>query len=103
MGFPTANVLYPEEKFPLKEGVYEARTEVEDREYKCIANFGSRPTFGDERVLTETYLDGFSGDLYGRTIEVRFIRYLRGVKKFDGADALKRQLESDIRRVRQGD
>ena len=103
MGFPTANVLYPEEKFPLKEGVYEARTEVEGREYKCIANFGSRPTFGDERVLTETYLDGFSGDLYGRTIEVRFIRYLRGVKKFDGADALKRQLESVIRRVRQGD
>lgn len=45
----------------MKEGVYEARTEVEGREYKCIANFGSRPTFGDERVLTETYFDGFSG------------------------------------------
>lgn len=103
MGFPTANILYPEGKFPLKKAVYEARAEADGKEYKCISNFGARPTFGNDRVLTETYLDGFDGDLYGRTLNVRFVRFLRDIRKFDGADALKRQLETDIRRVRNGD
>ncbi len=100
MGFPTANILYPEEKFALKKGVYEAAAEVDGKEYKGISNFGSRPTFGNARVLTETYLDGFDGDLYGRTITVRFLRYLRDIKKFEDMNALKGQLESDIERVR---
>ena len=80
MGFPTANILYPEEKFALKKGVYEAAAEVDGKEYKGISNFGSRPTFDNARVLTETYLDEFDGDLYGRTITVRFLRYLRDIK-----------------------
>ena len=100
MGFPTANILYPEEKFALKKGVYEAAAEVDGKEYKGISNFGSRPTFDNARVLTETYLDEFDGDLYGRTITVRFLRYLRDIKKFEDMNALKGQLESDIERVR---
>lgn len=103
LGFPTANILYPQGKFPLKKAVYEARVKADGREYRCISNFGARPTFGNDRVLTETYLDGFDGDLYGRTLTVRFVRFLRDIRKFDGADALKRQLETDIRRVRNGD
>lgn len=103
IGFPTANIPYAEEKFPLKEGVYETRTKVDGVEYKGITNYGARPTFGNEKVVTETYLDGFSGDLYGRELTVRFVSYLRGIEKFGGADALKKQLEKDIRRVRQHD
>lgn len=103
IGFPTANIFYPEEKFPLKKAVYETRVTVDGKEYKCISNFGARPTFGDEKVITETYLDGFEGDLYGRETEVRFVRFLRDIEKFDGAEALKKQLETDIRRVRKGD
>ena len=102
MGFPTANILYPEGKFPLKRAVYEARVRLDGRDYKCISNFGARPTFSDDRVLTETYLDGFDGDLYGRMLTVRFVRFLRDIEKFDGAAALKRQLETDIERVRRG-
>ena len=103
MGFPTANILYPAGKFPLKKAVYEARVRWEGREYRCISNFGARPTFHDDRVLTETYLDGFSGDLYGRTLDVEFIRFLRDIRAFSGAEELKRQLETDIGRVRRGD
>ena len=103
IGFPTANVVYPEGKFPVKKAVYESRVTVDGRDYKCITNFGSRPTFENEKVVTETYLDGFSGDLYGKTIEIRFVRFLRDIQKFAGAEALKNQLETDIRRVKNGD
>ncbi len=103
IGFPTANILYPKGKVPLKHGVYETRVLIEGQEYKGITNFGARPTFDDTAVWTETYLDGFSGDLYGKTLAVEFVRYLRDIAKFDGAEGLKAQLEYDIRRVRTND
>lgn len=103
LGFPTANVLYPKDKFPLKKGVYETRVTLDGKEYKGITNYGARPTFDDETCLTETYLDGFDGDLYGKQLRIEFVRYLREVEKFDGAEALKRQLQTDIRRVREND
>ncbi len=103
IGFPTANIAYPKEKFPLKKGVYETRVFVDGKAYKAITNYGARPTFGDESVWTESHLDGFDGDLYGKELRVEFIRYLRDITKFDGVDALKKQLEEDIRRVRAND
>ncbi len=103
MGFPTANIIYPLEKFPLKKGVYETRIWVDGREYKGITNFGARPTFDNDEVVTETYLDGFCGDLYGRELKIEFLRYLRDIVKFDGVEELKKQLTEDIRRVREHD
>ena len=103
IGFPTANIPYPPMKFPLLKGVYETKTTVNGKEYKGITNYGARPTFDNDKVITETYLDGFSGDLYGRELQVKFIRYLRGVQKFDGVEGLVKQLEEDIRRVRNND
>lgn len=103
IGFPTANIPYPIGKYPLKIGVYETRVCVDGTEYKGITNYGARPTFADETVVTETYLDGFDGDLYGKTLKVEFIRYLRDVRKFDSVDSLKKQLEEDLRRVRTND
>lgn len=103
LGFPTANISYPKEKFPLKIGVYETRIVVDGVEYKGITNYGARPTFDDETVWTESYLDGFSGDLYGKELKVEFVRYLRDIKKFESADALINQLQEDIRRVRKND
>lgn len=100
IGFPTANIKYPKDKFPLKIGVYETRVAVDGKEYKGITNYGSRPTFENQAVLTETYLDGFNGDLYGKTLKIQFVRYLRDVQKFDNADRLSEQLEKDVRRVR---
>lgn len=103
LGFPTANIFYPQDKCSLKKGVYETRVTVDGKTYKGITNYGTRPTFQDETLLTETYLDGFEGDLYGKRLQVEFVRYLRDVKKFDGAEALKKQLQTDIRRVREDD
>lgn len=103
IGFPTANIRYPKGKYPLKIGVYETRVCVDGRTYKGITNYGARPTFADETVVTETYLDGFTGDLYGKTLRVEFIRRLRGVVKFDSVDALQKQLMKDIERVKTND
>ena len=103
LGFPTANILYPKEKFPLKQGVYETRVCIDGTIYKGITNYGARPTFDNTEVLTETYLDGFHGDLYGKQLKVEFVRYMRPVQKFNGVDELKAQLQSDIRAVRNYD
>ena len=101
IGFPTANVAYPKEKFPLKMGVYETQVEINGVFYKGITNYGARPTFDNEDVLTETYLDGFEGNLYGKTIKVEFIRYLRDIRRFATVKDLKQQLHADISRVRE--
>ena len=103
MGFPTANVTYPQGKFSIKTGVYETRVTLEDKTYKGITNYGARPTFDNKQVLTETYIDGFSGDLYGKTIKVEFVNFLREIRKFDSAEDLRAQLQEDIRRVRAND
>ena len=101
--FPTANIAYPIGKFPLKKGVYETCVLLNGKTYKGITNYGARPTFNNETITTETYLDGFDGDLYGKILTVQFIKYLRDVKKFDSVEELKEQLQKDIRRVRDND
>ena len=103
LGFPTANIAYPKEKFPIKQGVYETRICVDGKAYKGITNYGARPTFDNAQVLTETHLDGFDGDLYGGTLKIDFVRYLRPVQKFESVEELKAQLQSDIRTVRGND
>ena len=102
IGFPTANIFYPEGKTELKKGVYETRAEVGDVTYKVITNFGSRPTFGNDTVVTETHLIGFRGNLYGKTLTVRFVRYLRDVAAFKNAEELTARLQADVKRVEEG-
>jgi riboflavin kinase/FMN adenylyltransferase len=61
-----------------------------------VASFGRRPTVDDNGApLLETFLFGFSGDLYGETCQVSFFGYLRGEEKFDGLDALVTQMKRD--------
>jgi riboflavin kinase/FMN adenylyltransferase len=103
MNFPTANIEYPKGKHPLKKGVYETRVTIGGKTYKCITNYGARPTFDEEKVTTETYLDGFDGDLYDKELTVEFIKYLRDIEKFNSVEELKDQLTKDIRRVREND
>ncbi len=103
LGFPTANIAYPLKKFPIKKGVYEARVCVDGKDYKAVTNFGDRPTFEEKRTVTETHLIGFDGDLYGRELKIRFVRYLRDIKKFQNAELLVEQLREDVRRVQDND
>ena len=84
----------------MKKGVYETRVEYGGVIYKGITNYGARPTFGEETVLTETYLDGFDGNLYGKKLKIRFVRFLREIERFESIELLRKQLEKDIEKVK---
>ncbi|WP_425284380.1 bifunctional riboflavin kinase/FAD synthetase [Methylocapsa palsarum] len=95
LGFPTAN-LVPDPSCRLRHGVYAVRVEVEGRLYEGAASYGRRPTFDDGPALLEAYLFDFSGDLYGETIEVLFVGWIRPELKFGSAAALIVQMKDDV-------
>jgi riboflavin kinase / FMN adenylyltransferase len=99
LGFPTANLL-PDPSCRLGHGVYAVRVVVGDKTYDGVASYGRRPTFDNGRALLEAYLFDFSGDLYGETIEVLFIEWIRAEEKFDSAAALVAQMKQDEARAR---
>ena len=72
LGFPTANIHLAAEKYPLQSGVYAVHLPIEGKVYRGIANYGPRPTFGDDRVVLEIFADGYHGDLYGKQLCVYF-------------------------------
>jgi riboflavin kinase/FMN adenylyltransferase len=99
LGFPTANVrLDPD--CGLKHGIYAVRVRVGDRLVDGVASFGRRPTFDNGAPLLEVFLFDFSGDLYGQTIDIAFIGWIRREQKFDSIDALKAQMDADAAQAR---
>ena len=103
LGFPTVNIKIDDQKHRLKSGVYAGKITVDENEYKAVINYGARPTFGLDVSLIEAHLIGFSGQLYGRELKVRFDDFLRDVKKFDSVEQLKLQIEKDLERVKNYD
>src|SRR5881227_1098656 len=99
IGFPTANLSAHNEQFQPN-GVYFAEAKLDGVVYPGVVNLGYRPTVGtkNERVL-EIHLVDFNRDIYGKDIEVRFIRYLRTEKKFANVDALVRQIKADVKQA----
>ena len=95
LGFPTINIAYPDWKYPVKHGVYKVQVAAEDQVYSGIANFGSRPTFDDDKELLEVYIKDFDGDLYGKNVKVSFVGYMRSIRKFADPAELAAQLEQD--------
>ena len=65
-----------------------------------VASFGRRPTFDDGAPLLETYVFDFAGDLYGRSVEVEFLSWIRGEERFDSAEALIVQMDRDAETAR---
>lgn len=96
MGFPTANIDIPPEKMCIRHGVYATTTVVDGKSYESITNVGDKPTFGVTDVNTETYLIGFDGDLYGKTLTVKFFKFIRGIQKYDSKEQLILRLSKDI-------
>ncbi len=92
----TAHVLPPR-------GVCATRTRLPDGSMRnSVTNVGVRPTIGgDDALSIETHLIDYDGDLYGATVCVEFMRYLRGEMKFDSIEALHRQIERDIAQAKE--
>jgi riboflavin kinase/FMN adenylyltransferase len=99
LGFPTANLAL-DPSCGLRHGVYAVRVGVDGRRYDGVANFGRRPMFDSGVVLLEVFLFDFSGDLYGRDVDVAFIDWIREEKLFSSVDELIRNMESDAATAR---
>ena len=100
LGFPTANILIDKNKFEIGAGVYVTFVILNGKIYPSITNCGNQPTVDGENTVIETYIDGFSGNLYGKVLTVYFVEKIRDIVKFNSIIELKAQLEKDIRSVR---
>lgn len=99
MGYPTANVPMPKGT-ALGHGIYAVRAHVDGRVHDAAAYLGTRPTFDDGMPVLEVFLLDFDDDLYGKVMEVEFVAFIRGDRKFDSAEALVRQMDEDVAKVR---
>jgi riboflavin kinase/FMN adenylyltransferase len=100
LNFPTANLL-PDPSCKLRHGVYAVTVTVDQNTYGGVANYGRRPTIGENAPLLEVFLFDFSGDLYGRTLDIAFLDFIRAEEKFASLEALKAQIATDAARARE--
>ena len=99
IGFPTANLKVPSEKFLPRYGVYAANVYREGHVFKGVMNVGCRPTVAGAAPTIEVHLLNWSGDLYGKALKVDLLRFLRPEQKFDSVEALKQQIARDCQSV----
>ncbi len=95
LGFPTINQHFPTGFINLKHGVYASQSTVDGKIYPSVTNFGCHPTIGGDKVLSETCILGFDGNLYYRKIKVELLEFIRAEKKFNSKDELKAQIDYD--------
>ena len=100
IGVPTANLKCEQQLIPM-DGVYAGRCTIDGRTYTAAVSIGTLPTFDEHVRQVEAHLIGFSGDLYGRTIEVELVDWVREQWKFSGVEALKQQIARDLRAIEQ--
>jgi riboflavin kinase/FMN adenylyltransferase len=100
IGFPTANVYLHRTSSPVA-GVFAVEVEgIADTPVSGIANVGSRPTVDGTRSLLEVHLFDFSGELYGRYVQVSFLKKLREERRFTSVDSLREQILLDVDQAR---
>jgi riboflavin kinase/FMN adenylyltransferase len=96
LGFPTANLRLGDQQLP-GDGVWAVEV---DGSMKGVANLGVRPTVGGGERLLEVHVFGFSGDLYGKLLRVRFVKFIRSERKFASLEELREQIGKDAAEAR---
>ena len=99
IGFPTINQLFPADYLQPRFGVYATAVTVAGVWYAGVTNVGVKPTVGSDNVLAETFISGFSGDLYGQKVLVEFVRFLRPEQRFDSIAELQEQIARDCKQA----
>ena len=100
IGFPTLNIAFRRRR-PALRGVYAVTvTGLDDRKLDAVANLGSRPTVDGRGVMLEVHVFDWSGDVYGRCVDVSFVAKIRDERKFESFDALRVQIGRDSARAR---
>lgn len=96
LGFPTANIAVGDTPC-ISDGVYAVRTTIDGKTFCGMANLGSRPSVEntDTQRLLEVSLFDFEGDLYGKTLEVELLAFIRPERRFASIEELQRAVEHD--------
>lgn len=93
---PTINQRLPDGFVPLRHGVYASVSFAGGAWHPSVTNIGLRPTVEDTTAVnSETYICGFSGDLYGASVEVRLLAFLRPEQRFPSVEALRARIHAD--------
>jgi len=100
LGFPTANLDIKLEQALPADGVYATRVHIDNKVHQSVTNVGKRPTFGGGERIVEVYILDYNSNLYGRELKIDIIERLRGEKRFNTADELKKQMAEDIKQGR---
>lgn len=97
LGFPTANITL---RKTIPEGIYIARTRVDNRWHPSLVFIGSAKTFGETNVHAESCILSFDKELYGRWISIRLLKKIRGNREFTSANELVAQMKEDKKAAR---
>lgn len=101
LGFPTANLQLDEDYVLPSPGVYYAQVSIDNKIYDSATSLGINLTFDDEvEQKIESHILDFEGNLYGKTIAVRFIQKIREMMRFDDLNHLQKQVISDIKDIK---
>ncbi len=101
LGFPTANMKFPENCVLPRKGVYVSDTEIDGFRFRSITNIGTRPTLtDDEEAVVETHIIDFDEDVYGCEATVSLLKFLRPEQKFDSVDELISTVNMNIETAR---
>ena len=94
IGFPTANINYPNAIVKIPYGVYSSKVNG----LKSITNYGEKPTVSDAKIpVVESHILNFDKQMYNENIEIDFVKRIRDEKKFKSIDELKAQINEDIK------
>jgi len=101
LGYPTANLSHDVEGFVPADGVYAARLVIDGQRFGAAVSIGNNPTFeGIADKTVEAHALDQSFDLYGKTVGLEFVQFIRSMKKFPNADALVTQMNADEVQIR---
>lgn len=96
LGFPTANQILPENFVVPKFGAYKSNTLIDNKWFESVTNIGVRPTLDGSRLFSETHIINFSGNLYGKKLQIQLTDFIRPEIKFNSFEELKEQIKTDI-------
>lgn len=102
LGFPTANIEMEDNFIIPKKGIYETKIILDGKSYMGATSVGTNPTFGNDILKIENHIIDFNQNIYGKIIEVDFVRYLRDEIKFDNIEDLKKQISEDVKNIKLG-
>ena len=100
LGFKTANLSVSKEEIPVEDGVYAAYVKVDDRRFKAAVSVGASPFFESKTTSNiECHIIDFDEDIYNKSIEIEFVKFLRPMIKFSSQEELVKTVKKNIEEV----